>query len=802
MRAANCFLGLLLTILLVPGASEADTSSTDPALGVARVSYVTGNVTTMRGDSGDWIATTVNMPVVEGDTVRAAGLARAEIQLDQGNFVRLGNNSEIQLLELAAKRFRIRVLQGTAVYSELSDSEADTDIETPFAVVRPMLEGRYAVTVDADEVFIEVREGHAEVAFETNTGQLPSGRVMILRKGDTGVHFETHDLGPADELDKWAANRDKSMRRVVSHQYLSKDIYGAKELDDHGHWRFVDGYGHSWFPNVGSSWAPYRQGRWTWIDYYGWNWVGNEPWGWAPYHWGRWYNHPGHGWGWFPGSPRLRHTWRPALVSFFGAWPTAHGGVVAAAYGGIGWVPLAPGERYVPWYGRRYYVGSPNNTIVVDNSVRIFNNYRNARDANGVSFVDSRDLGSSARQTPRAIRTGELGQVAAIRGPLPVVPYRASQGRIVAASGSDRAAALQNSRRAPVSTLRDGTTRVAFTSQQERVRSSMESFRRGTGSPTAPVAANTRVAEPAARLGTPLPGGTVGSPTARTSSGPATQVRTAGSTSATRVGALSTMRNAQSATATPTAAGAPAEARTRAATSQSAGGGVTTPNQSLRATTAVPASPPAASSPRSASSAVTRVPTARSSSSQRQAGTSTTSPAFMPRARSRLATRSPSPGSLPSASRSTSRSASPSYSSRGRSQSTTRAPSPGSRPSSSGRSATNSRPSYSSGSSTSSRPSYRSRPSYSSGSSSSSRPSYNSGSSSSSRPSSSSGSASRSRPSSSSGSASRSSPSSSSRSSVSSSSRSSSSSSSSSGSSSRSSTSAPSSSRSSSSPNR
>ena len=705
MRTAINVLGLASSILLVPTVIEGNTGSTDPALGVARVSYVSGNVTTMRGNSGDWIATKVNMPVVEGDTVRAAGIAKVEIQLDQGNFVRLGNNTEVQFLELASRRFRIRVIEGSAVYSELPDSDADTDIETPFGVVRPMMEGRYGVNVYSDEAVFEVRQGHAEIAFEASTGQLPSGKAMIVRKSTAGLHFETVELAPPTELDKWAAARDKNMRRVVSHKYLSRDIYGAQDLDDHGRWRFVDGYGHCWFPDASRSWVPYRNGHWMWIDYYGWNWVGSEPWGWAPYHWGRWYRHPAFGWGWFPGSPRLRHTWRPALVAFFGYSATTPRRILTSSvYGGIGWVPLAPGERFVPWYGTRYYSG--NSTIVLDNSVRIVNNYRNARNSQGISYLDSRDLGRSGRQTPRAIRTGEFQQATAIRGPLPVVPYRASQGQIVVASGSDRAAALQNQRRASVTALRDGTARVPFAAQQERVRRSVESVRSGTTSPTGRVAASATAPASVGGRSSPAGEGTARTSAVRSAASPEVRVPSTLSASEPRAGALSTTRRTQSATAPATATRSPVAERTRSAVSQAARDG------SARAPTAAPA--------RSTSVPTVRVPTSRTSASQAQVGSRTSSPVFMPRTRSRLATRSPAPGSSSSRSSVGTRSSSPSYSQRTRSQSTTRFPSYGS---SSSRSSS---PSYGSSSSRSSSPSYRSSPSYGSSSSRSSSPSYRS----------------------------------------------------------------------------
>src|SRR5437879_896551 len=58
--------------------------------GVARVSMIHGDVSTQRGDSGDWSAATLNAPVVSGDKISTGDNARAEMQLDYANILRVG----------------------------------------------------------------------------------------------------------------------------------------------------------------------------------------------------------------------------------------------------------------------------------------------------------------------------------------------------------------------------------------------------------------------------------------------------------------------------------------------------------------------------------------------------------------------------------------------------------------------------------------------------------------------------------------------------------------------------------------
>ncbi len=500
MRTRIALFAIVAAALVAPVRASAQSTRTGPALGVARISVVSGDVATMRGNSGDWVTATVNMPVVEGDSVQSGIGSRTEIQLDHGNFVRLWNDTEVQLLELASQSFRLRVIQGTVIYSELPDSVADIDIETPLAAVRPMQSGRYRITADPGEALVTVRQGRAEVAFEATASTLAGGRTMTVRESPDGPQVETVKASSQDALDKWAAERDKQLRRARSYRYLSRDIYGADALDDHGDWRYVAGVGYSWFPRAAADWVPYRHGRWIWIDYYGWTWVGSEPWGWAPYHWGRWYRHATYGWGWYPGAPRLRHVWRPALVAFFG-FEAAIRSAVWGGFGGIGWCPLAPGEAFVPWYGRRYYSGG--NAILVDNSVNIYNNYRNARGYRGVSYVNARDFGRGVQQTPRSLRIANTQRGVAIRGPVPVVPARSSQGRLVQAPAAG-ASTLRSLRTNRPLALRDGTARVSFESQQERLRSSIDDFRMTYKSPGARARSATgggspRPASPAAR---------------------------------------------------------------------------------------------------------------------------------------------------------------------------------------------------------------------------------------------------------------------------------------------------------------
>jgi len=113
----------------------------------------------------------------------------------------------------------------------------------------------------------------------------------------------------------------------------------VRDLDYYGDWTDVDGYGHCWSPRVDADWAPYRYGYWDVDRVYGPTWVSHEPWGWAPYHYGRW-TFVNQRWFWVPVEVVRRPVYCPATVAFIPLTQTNQ----------IAWVPLAPGEAYVPRY--------------------------------------------------------------------------------------------------------------------------------------------------------------------------------------------------------------------------------------------------------------------------------------------------------------------------------------------------------------------------------------------------------------------------------------------------------------------
>lgn len=401
--------------------------------GVARVSLMNGDVSVRRGDSGDFVAAQINAPLLAADSVQTGQSSRAEVQLDFANRVRLSSGTEVRMGELRAGAFQIQIARGIATFSVLKDSQAQVELSTPSASIRPTRRGDYRIAVlDDGTTQITIRSGDAEIYTPQGSQRIASGQTMLIRGSASDPEYQVVGGVAQDEWDTFNERRDHELESSTVYQHVSTDIQGAEDLDSYGRWQQDPTYGQVWTPNVAADWAPYQGGRWVWGDYYGWTWVSTDPWGWAPYHYGNWFR-ASYGWSWYPGAYRSHYWYRPALVGFFGfggggfdggGFGGGSGFGLGFGFGNIGWCPLAPFERFHPWWGRGYGRGFTNINVV--NNVNIYNTYRNARAFNGVSSVTAQQFQNGQFGRVSHPGAGLVQNAGLVRGQLPVTPSSAN----------------------------------------------------------------------------------------------------------------------------------------------------------------------------------------------------------------------------------------------------------------------------------------------------------------------------------------------------------------------------------------
>jgi hypothetical protein len=335
-----------------PQAQDSQTTP-EPQPGVARVSFVHGDVSSQRGETGDWVAVTLNTPIMRGDHLATGKKSHAEFQLDHANILRLSNEATAKIVSLTRTSIQIQVGQGLVTYSVLKGSEADVEIDTPNVAIHLQAgEGSYRILVNNEaQTEVVVRNGSAEISTSQGSTNVSKGQEVTIA-GTDNPQYKVAQASGKDDWDKWNNDRDRLIANADSWNHTDRNYTGSQDLDAYGRWTTVPEYGSVWVPTVSAGWAPYRAGRWVWYPYYGWTWVSYEPWGWAPYHYGRWFVYGG-GWAWWPGPARIYPVWAPAYVSFFGF---GRGGGfsfgVGFGFGNVGWLPIGPCDSFYPWYGR------------------------------------------------------------------------------------------------------------------------------------------------------------------------------------------------------------------------------------------------------------------------------------------------------------------------------------------------------------------------------------------------------------------------------------------------------------------
>jgi hypothetical protein len=464
----------LLSVFLLGFFTVLASAQVDISPGVARISLIQGDVSTQRGDTGDWAAAALNQPQVGGDRISTGDRSQAELQLDHANILRLGNNAQAKIATVERTQIQVQVGQGLAYYTVFKDSEAEVEIDTPNVAIRPTSkEGVYRIEVNGYETQVIVRTGAADISTPQGSTRVEKGQAATVRGTADEAGYVLGGAPSEDSWDSWNNDRDGVIRNAQSWNHTNRYYVGSEDLDAYGHWVNVPDYGQVWSPTVAVGWAPYRAGRWVWEPYWGWTWVSYEPWGWAPYHYGRWFLY-GSSWMWWPGPVdgygNYRPEWAPAYVSFFGFG--GHRGVsVGFGFGSVGWLPIGPGDHFYPWYGR---YGSHFNVVNVTDATNItninrgfdgvaplhsgnrFSNVRLAasdvRVRKAVSTLPADHFGTG-RSAPTAVSRDAFRDGCMMTGNLPIVPNRETL------SATNRPAS-------PSSMMRGGQQERFFTKRQ------------------------------------------------------------------------------------------------------------------------------------------------------------------------------------------------------------------------------------------------------------------------------------------------------------------------------------------------
>ena len=343
-----------------PAPSQEETQYTNDS--IARLSFVTGKTYIQRASDLGYEEGIVNMPITEGDRIGTAD-GRAEIRFGRGNYLRLDNDSKVDILNLPKKGddiARLRVWSGS-VYVVVGTLAEEKSIEIHTADSSFYVLDRGVYRIDAREnqdTQIFVFNGLIEAAGEEGSVLVKAGQRLDIAQGRFASKPTSFMAVANDSFDRFNESRDSVVGREYAQRRLPSDMSDFEtELDQYGHWEYVAPYGNVWVPgDVGADWRPYWNGRWTWLPLSGWTWIPYEPWGWATFHYGRWHWGVGLGCYWIPTS-----LWGPAWVDWW--WDDWYFGWAPLSWWGYP-VVLLGNNFYGGYYGGYYPHGSRALTVI------------------------------------------------------------------------------------------------------------------------------------------------------------------------------------------------------------------------------------------------------------------------------------------------------------------------------------------------------------------------------------------------------------------------------------------------------
>ena len=357
---------ILVTLTVVGTLLPSAPAAADDEAGilVGRIAHIEGKLLRYVEEGRDWVATVDDAPFGLEDALYSGEDSRAEFIMPNQTWLRVGENTQIQLIALNPDATTLDVASGLArLYNRSED--ALVKVTTPFGYVVAPADTVFDLYVGDDSLEVIAVRGDVDFVHEA------TGSRYEVREGAPSIIADRRTTAQGNGTvesawDDWNGQRDalwaQRLRNTgASADYLPEPIRDqAYALEENGRWErvYYDGeYRDMWRPTrVEPGWRPYTAGRWS--VYYGDNcWIPDEPFGYLTHHYGAWiYVDAFDAWYWAPPVTRtigrypgitIRFGWYPGRVGWFHSGPR------------IGWVPLAPDEIYYgyrPWGHRTVVV--------------------------------------------------------------------------------------------------------------------------------------------------------------------------------------------------------------------------------------------------------------------------------------------------------------------------------------------------------------------------------------------------------------------------------------------------------------
>jgi hypothetical protein len=189
------------------------------------INAVTGRAALRTHGNSDWQQLTIKEDLETGDVVSTGLDGRVEMLLNPGSYLRIGENSEIELTDNSLENLDIRLIRGTAIVevTGANDTELLINITTPHTRMAIVRRGLYRVSVvpgDATELI--VRKGR--VMLERTHTKIKGGDKVVFSDNSFSVAKLKKSDKTRDDLEAWSKNRAETLARVNS-RLSSRELF-------------------------------------------------------------------------------------------------------------------------------------------------------------------------------------------------------------------------------------------------------------------------------------------------------------------------------------------------------------------------------------------------------------------------------------------------------------------------------------------------------------------------------------------------------------------------------------------------
>ena len=183
--------------LLATTVPMTQTAGAGPVPGrVARVQYMSGEVSMQPGGVNDWVAASMNRPLTTADRVWTDKNSRAELNVGDG-FLRMNSETSVTLTNVGDNTIQVELDQGVleVTVRHLMPGEI-YEVDTPNLAFTLMKSGVYRIDVDpnGDQTLVTVRSGYGEA---TGKGTAVQGQLRRTGPLQRRQFLDAHRPGRA-----------------------------------------------------------------------------------------------------------------------------------------------------------------------------------------------------------------------------------------------------------------------------------------------------------------------------------------------------------------------------------------------------------------------------------------------------------------------------------------------------------------------------------------------------------------------------------------------------------------------------